>query len=868
MNTKDGYAKKSLTSARLLTADGGDTDNYLPLTGGTMTGALVTTALSVSGAATFSQAINGNILGNAATASRLQNARTISLTGSVTGSGSFDGSGNLSITTTTNHNHNYITSTGFSNSGSTSLSTWGTLKTANGYTGILNIGDSNGGSWEIAYKEGKQYHQIDGYYYQNEGAYRVLDTSDTLNSLSGVSISNPTTGQVLKYNGTNWVNDTDNAGSGGDGNTWRGIYTDGISRIGTDINTKAVNFVAGDNMSITYIQAGTTNTSNYSGSNDYFNIKFSCISQQWFKIYKNSNSAGSITYTYPNWINFVGMSSSYPQYCYYDMRFDDKFLCFTIEQNNTQSDEVLVGFGSFSGNPGDTYTRQVMFDFHNSKVYKKIGSTVTQIRESFSQGPYILKISGTTAYFYLNKTLLSTETLSNIPSSIIIHSNINSSVNIYINDFGMLQPLIIDDLYNTLIYNPSQGQVLKYTSQSGLWGNSADETSSGGGSVTGITTLGNGYWSGSVSGTTGTYAPFTSRQNSACFYTGTTDPNGATRLNYNGYLYATKLYSNGTEVSVEGHSHSYAAVSHNHSGHDLVPNSITLGSTSGNTNNLYIGSDKFDFRRGTTMQFELTLQNGNTSADDILSIKSSNNTTNLSLGLSTIVVTSDNYTNYLSGSGATALTGLSDVLISSPSNGQVLKYNGSKWVNGSDNTSSGTSYTTLSTSAHSSSSSYVIKGSGYSGTGNGSKFLREDGTWQTISEGTSYNALSSSAHAAGTNYVIPGSGYSGTASKFLREDGTWQIVSGGGSASQATSWAELGSGTNGTSQPTLFVSDPFPNSGASADNLPDCLYYPGSDKYCALPVIIDSNGQLFVAISSSLAQLVEEDGWRSISSER
>lgn len=100
MNTKDGYAKKSLTSARLLTADGGDTDNYLPLTGGTMTGALVTTALSVSGAATFSQAINGNILGNAATASRLQNARTISLTGAVTGSGSFDGSGNLSIATT------------------------------------------------------------------------------------------------------------------------------------------------------------------------------------------------------------------------------------------------------------------------------------------------------------------------------------------------------------------------------------------------------------------------------------------------------------------------------------------------------------------------------------------------------------------------------------------------------------------------------------------------------------------------------------------------------------------------------------------------------------------------------------------------
>ena len=60
------------------------------------------------------------------------------------------------------------------------------------------------------------------------------------------------------------------------------------------------------------------------------------------------------------------------------------------------------------------------------------------------------------------------------------------------------------------------------------------------------------YWN--LTGTNGnksvTYslAPYSSRQNSACFYSGTTAPNGTTRLNYNGYLYATKLYSNGTEV--------------------------------------------------------------------------------------------------------------------------------------------------------------------------------------------------------------------------------------------------------------------------------------------------------------------------------
>ena len=61
----------------------------------------------------------GDIVGNAATATKLQTARTISLTGAVTGSGTFDGSGNLSINTTTNHNHDgaYVKKSGDSMTG-------------------------------------------------------------------------------------------------------------------------------------------------------------------------------------------------------------------------------------------------------------------------------------------------------------------------------------------------------------------------------------------------------------------------------------------------------------------------------------------------------------------------------------------------------------------------------------------------------------------------------------------------------------------------------------------------------------------------------------------------------------------------------
>ena len=57
---------------------------------------------------TLSGTFSGSLSGNASTATKLATARTISITGSVIGSGSFDGSGNITIATTTGHSHSYI----------------------------------------------------------------------------------------------------------------------------------------------------------------------------------------------------------------------------------------------------------------------------------------------------------------------------------------------------------------------------------------------------------------------------------------------------------------------------------------------------------------------------------------------------------------------------------------------------------------------------------------------------------------------------------------------------------------------------------------------------------------------------------------
>lgn len=61
---------------------------YIPISGGTLTGPL-----------------EGTLTGNASTASRLSTARTIALSGAVTGSAKFDGSGDVSISTTANESY-------------------------------------------------------------------------------------------------------------------------------------------------------------------------------------------------------------------------------------------------------------------------------------------------------------------------------------------------------------------------------------------------------------------------------------------------------------------------------------------------------------------------------------------------------------------------------------------------------------------------------------------------------------------------------------------------------------------------------------------------------------------------------------------
>lgn len=136
----------------------------------------------------------------------------LALTGDVTGSFASNATGQWIMTTTVgdnSHNHTYTTIPkypyGFqSNGGNIS---WGTLAgdttTTTGYRTIARWDSPNGGSVAFAdgpmndntYK-GQTSMQIDGYFYQNEGQYRVIDTNTgdgRYLKLSGGTMTGPIT---------------------------------------------------------------------------------------------------------------------------------------------------------------------------------------------------------------------------------------------------------------------------------------------------------------------------------------------------------------------------------------------------------------------------------------------------------------------------------------------------------------------------------------------------------------------------------------------------------------------------------------------------------------------------------------------------
>ena len=164
-----------------------DSSNYTSYTvtkGGS--GASGTWGINISGS-------SASCTGNSATATKLQTARTISLTGSVTGSGTFDGSGNLSIATSTNHSHSqYLPLAGGTMSG-TSFITWPDSGNWSNNNNNVTFPVSRGGlQWYGQSDYVKLFSQETG----NDNLELVLQFGD--DNSNGLSIRNSTSTQTAR----------------------------------------------------------------------------------------------------------------------------------------------------------------------------------------------------------------------------------------------------------------------------------------------------------------------------------------------------------------------------------------------------------------------------------------------------------------------------------------------------------------------------------------------------------------------------------------------------------------------------------------------------------------------------------------------
>lgn len=104
---------------------------------------------------------------------------------------------------------NYATSAGSSATLSGgSVATWGTLTAANGYTNVCTWDTGNTtGAFSLAGKGGQMSLQLDGFFYQNEGKYLVLDTNNYSSYLNGVYLPTEQVTQEQNTDAYTWIRD-------------------------------------------------------------------------------------------------------------------------------------------------------------------------------------------------------------------------------------------------------------------------------------------------------------------------------------------------------------------------------------------------------------------------------------------------------------------------------------------------------------------------------------------------------------------------------------------------------------------------------------------------------------------------------------
>ncbi len=188
----------------------------------TRTGAVTLSSSDVTTALTYTPLNPANNLSEVTASTARTNLSVPSTTGSgATGTWNIDVLGNAGTVT------NGVYTTGNQTIGGTKTFSSTISGSINGNAatvtnGVVTTGSYSNPSWITSLSETKVLPSQTG----NSGKYLTTNGTSTswatvsgggasaLDDLTDVVLTSPTTGQVLKYNGTNWINDTDSTGSG------------------------------------------------------------------------------------------------------------------------------------------------------------------------------------------------------------------------------------------------------------------------------------------------------------------------------------------------------------------------------------------------------------------------------------------------------------------------------------------------------------------------------------------------------------------------------------------------------------------------------------------------------------------------------
>lgn len=505
------------------------------------------TTQTITGAKSFSNPISGNLLGNSSTADRLKNAVTVSLTGNVTGSATFDGSGNLSISTTV--------------SGGAAIDN----------TKVLKAGDTMTGNLKL-YKETANYD--DGAFLQ----FHTKQTTDNYEYSSGYIAAFPTknssgSNMVIKPGGELIIGSGESPGS--------------LYNLRKGSTTENAFILADSNM---YIYAGAGTIANRTGfmitsegghilpqyqesANDgkqdigASNNKFANVYATTF----NGNLTGDVT----------GNATS------------TDTVDVTVTSNTTWYPAIYAAAPDTSGNP----TTLRCAKGNAIRFYNNLGVEGTEDAANGTQGASYLLLGNNLVYTNANSsaadnsrgalrmygpgsTYIQIQSLS--PTSSRTYTLQDHNSNVF--SVGVAKSGTQYGNATKPVYISNKGIVTEcndYPTQFSITANATDGIFD----ITGT---------GGNNAVTYAVAPYAStNKDDGRFYSGTTNPTNTTRLNWDGYFYAKKLYSEGKEVLTEHQSLSnYVTISGTEiiTGAKTFSNNITFSGNSVTMDSLTAGN--------------------------------------------------------------------------------------------------------------------------------------------------------------------------------------------------------------------------------------------------------------------------------------